>query len=498
MVPAAALALAALALLVLVLIRLRRPSAARRGDRAPVAVLGLEAVPVLGALIRLWWIVYDPTGLVERCAKKYGPVFCLRIPFHFSITYALGGEGYRALASVRPGDGGGAAFGAVMRRVPTIGFWYSGGGMDDARLQELLLACRAYLRDVILTPRAVDAMEASIRRTAARHLASWLGAAGDAEVDLSAALVGMVHDAAGRCVAGDALWDAIGAEAAPLLDRIVRGVDIPRTTACGLPSVLGATRERRATERLRSLLDGAIAAHRRGEAAFPIVDGLAALGAVRDDADLSWALMNILWHGLNYSGSYFFWSFAEAVEHERTGGAIAAEADGARRTALCWNAARETLRLHPVSSLVRLNEAEERTLSVGGRTFSIAAGEFLGTTPAHLTRDARRYSRPEVYDPARYDRGEATPSGVFGRGAFGCVAQRFVRVLFVSLMDEVLGSCEVELHRELPRRRCRVHLTYPDAPVHATVRRRARRRCCPVTVGSWGGGGVCPVTGLAA
>lgn len=485
----------------------------------PVAVAGgIGAIPVVGSIYMLLSIIFDPTRLVQRLRLTYGPVFTLRIPFHFDIAYFLGEEGYRTVMSMRPGEegkGAAAAFGSVMARVPSIGFWYPrgpprDGETEDERLQSLLLASRGFMRDR-MKPRAVDAMEPTMRATAARHVASWTSS-NKAELDLSSALVNVAHDAAGRCAVGDILWDHIGARAAPLLNKIVRGVDIPRTTACTLPWYR-TTPEYRATMLLRQLLDETVAMHRRREATFPIIDELAAVGGV-SDADVSWMLMNLLWHSLNYTGSYFFWSFVEALHHEPTHRALTDKTiSGERRRATCWNAIRETLRMHPVSSLVRAT-SEQVIVRHGGKAYTVPAGCYIGTTPHHLTHDEKRYRGAERYDPSRYERGEGTPSA-FGRGAFSCIAQTFVRTLFVTLMDEIFSRCDVELVSDrLPRRLCRVHLIYPERPVIARVRTnrsRLRERSdagAPATTSiaprslclmerTRNAAAVCPVTGLS-
>ena len=75
----------------------------------PVAVAGgIGAIPVVGSIYMLLSIIFDPTRLVQRLRLTYGPVFTLRIPFHFDIAYFLGEEGYRTVMSMRPGEGKGA------------------------------------------------------------------------------------------------------------------------------------------------------------------------------------------------------------------------------------------------------------------------------------------------------------------------------------------------------------------------------------------------------
>jgi hypothetical protein len=55
-----------------------------------------------------------------------------------------------------------------------------------------------------------------------------------------------------------------------------------------------------------------------------------------------------------------------------------------------------------------------------------------------------------------------------------------MRALHRTLVDRL----DVRLTAELPARRCRVHLTYPDRPVmaHVSVREHVRRAPVPITI----------------
>jgi cytochrome P450 len=399
---------------------------------------------------------------VEDCQEEYGDFFTIRIPFQFDLTYILTPEGFRFVMDLDAEEG---RMGAVMERVPTVGFWYRRSVDTEPHLQALMLAGREFMRDHILTRRAVDAMVPRIRETVASHAESWQG-----EVDLGQDLVHLIHDAAGRCAVGDALWDAIGDEAIPLYRHIVEGINIPRTTLAVTP-VFRMMPEYRSTIKLQRLLDRVIATHRR-TGRYPFIDAITAIeidGRPLADADVSWMLMYILWNALNYPGSYGFWAFAQALSDPGTHQALMHTTGHARRQVL-WNGLRETLRLYPVASLVRANPQPVEYVHEGTR-YIIPAGGYIGTFPYHLARSADRYGDPVRYDPTRYDRGAPSPS-IYGRGAFGCVAQRFIKVLLVTTMEALLDRSTFRLSGPLPRRLCRVHLLYPEAPVMAEVRAR--------------------------
>ena len=58
-----------------------------RPHRVPTALVGRQRLPLVGIAFRLWDIVMDPTGLVERCRAEMGDLFTIRIPFQFDLTY---------------------------------------------------------------------------------------------------------------------------------------------------------------------------------------------------------------------------------------------------------------------------------------------------------------------------------------------------------------------------------------------------------------------------
>ena len=178
----------------------------------------------------------------------------------------------------------------------------------------------------------------------------------------------------------------------------------------------------------------------------------------------------MLWNALNYPGSYGFWAFAEAIADPTTHEAITTTR-GKERRKLLSNALLETLRLHPVASLVRANRQPVEYVHEGTR-YIIPTGGYIGTFPYHLARSGETYADPTSYDPTRFTRGEPRPS-VFGRGAYSYVAQRFIKFLLVTTMEELLDRFEFELEAPLPGRLCRVHLLYPDTPVRARLTRRA-------------------------
>ena len=431
----------------------------------PFALVGRQRWPLLGIYYRLKAIITDPTGMVVDYQRAYGDLFTVRIPFNFDLTYVLSRDGYRFVMDL-PADT--APMGPVMSNVPTVGFWYGREATDTDSLQALLLAGRAFIRDSLLTPERTRGLADQVRRTSARHMEGW-----GETVDLSQALVNLLFDCSGRGVLGESLWDRIGPEITPLYRDIVNGIDIVHTTLAVTP-LKYLLPEYRSTMKLRRVLDAVVAEHRR-VSLDPVLDAMAAIkidGQPLSDKDLSWMLMYTIWNALIYPGTYGFWA---AVDTLSTGPMMRAleVAGPERRQRLLTTGLLETMRLNPVASLVRAPPRAVR-YEHNGELFTIPPNGYFGVFPYHLCHDPGTYEAPDLYDPFRYQRGEPIPP-VFGRGAFGCVAQRFVKTVLVGVQEQMLDRFNIEIFDAIPSRISRVHLTYPSKPLRARLRPAAPR-----------------------
>lgn len=437
------------------------PAALLEGPPAPpFALVGRQRWPVLGIYYRLKAIITDPTGMVVDYQRAYGDLFTVRIPFNFDLTYILSRDGYRFVMDLPPDDG---PMGPVMANVPTVGFWYGRERTDTASLQALLLAGRAFTRDVLLTPARLSGLSERVARRAEAHLETW-----GETVDLSRALVDLLFDVSARGVLGDDLWDRLGPQVSALYRDIVNGIDIVHTTLAVTP-LRYFLPEYRSTRRLRPILDAVVAEHRRNSLG-PVMDAMASIeveGAPLSDADLSWMLMYIIWNAVIYPGTYGFWAAVDTLSTPAFLDAVR-DAGPDRRRRLLTHGLLETLRLNPVASLVRAPPRPIR-YEHEGRLFTIPPRGYFGVFPYHLCHDAGTYSEPERFDPFRYQRGEPIPP-VFGRGAFGCVAQRFVKTVLVGVEEAILKRFDVEILDTVPSRISRVHLTYPSKPLRARLR----------------------------
>jgi cytochrome P450 len=448
-------------------LNLLAPLRARPADHPPMAQLPGESVPFVGALRRYAGIVGDPTGLAARCLQRYRSPFTLRIPLFFDLTYLPGVEGMRFVLDMDPEVG---RMGPVMKRVPTVGYWFPKSDEGEAHLQELLLTARSFMASHLLGSERLARVEATVEQTIATHAARWSGR----EVDLADVLVRAIYDASIRCMVGEALWSRLGSEVISPLRTIANGIDIPRTTRSVMPGAW-LTPEYRATKKLHRVLARVVSEHDEN-GRFPLVDEIRALsvgGAPLPEADVTWMLMYVLWNAVTYTGTYGLWSYLDMISRPDVLEALRRRDDDR----MLEHAFMETLRRNAVASLVRAT-SKEVVFESNGRSYRVPPGGYVGTFTHALNHDPDVYVEPESYSPERFSRGEPLPH-VFGRGAFGCPAGKFTRLMMRALHRTLIDRLDVELTAELPARRCRVHLTYPDRPVMARVSAREPARRAP-------------------
>ncbi|MET8428786.1 cytochrome P450 [Nocardia sp. NPDC004860] len=427
-------------------------------EPVPLAFHGPDALPVVGIASRLWRTIFDPIGLVREAAAHSGDrPWTIRIPGQFDLTYLPGQDGYDTLMGLSASDAG---MGSVFSRVPVIGMWYPRHGRidDHDSLQELVLMGRRIMAQM-LSPDRVAGLPALIETVMRDRMRQW-----GTSVDLAEVLYQAVYEISIRFFAGEKFWSRFGEELIPVLRAIADGIDIPRAALAVTPARF-AMREYRASRRLVGILRRA---HREiGDADSPLFAAIHAAGVHRDNC--SWMTMYVLWNATAYPGSYSLWTLVDAVTDARTSEALAATDQ--RTTLLSW-CMWETIRLNPISSLVR-SLSEPLEYSHDGHRYYLPAGTLAGVAPWLLNRDSETWDRPNDYLPERFS-GVARPR-LFGAGPFSCVAAEYSRVLITGVCDAILTAREISFPGPIPARRCRVHLTYPSGPVVAELPVRAQK-----------------------
>ncbi|NKY54991.1 cytochrome P450 [Nocardia flavorosea] len=422
----------------------------------PLYLEGVDTVPILGYATRLRDFATRPVEMIDRAARRHGEVVTIRIPGQYDLTYLNHPDGYATVLSL-PTDHG--SVGPVLGLVPTVGFWYPRQGRDPDSLQELGIAGKRILAG-FLSPDRAAAVSAMIPPILDAHMRGW-----PPVIDLSARLYPAVYEIAGRYFTGDAFWDRYGAQLVPLLRSIANGIDVPRAALAATP-FYRLMPEYRATGKLEALLARAL----REMPGAPIVRAIRDGGVA--EADVPWMMMYVLWNAVTYPGSYTLWTLVDVLADPRVRRAVTEAPDPEEYLGWCaW----ETIRLNPVSALIRWLKKPLTYTASDGTPYYIPENTIVGAFPYLLNRDPERWPEPESYLPERF-RGLPSPrTALFGTGPFGCVAGEFSRRLIAGVVGHILEARSVELTTPPPDKVCRVHLTYPSGPLPARVGPAAER-----------------------
>ncbi|GGU43604.1 cytochrome P450 [Lentzea flava] len=425
----------------------------------PLAAAGLDGVPGIGLLARLHSLITDPIGLIERNARVHGDMFTLRAPMIYDITFLLDRDAYAMVMNL-PADH--AAIGPVLSRVPTVGYWFPRSRRDPESLQQLVVAGRRLMAEM-LPQHKVRTLPNRITGITTRHMSEW-----GPTTDMTEVLHLVVYEVVGRYFMGDTIWTAIGDELSRLYRTIADGVDVMRA-ALSITPLHQFMPEYRATTQLFQLLRSELSGFRSADSPLlGAIDRLRIDGEPLDEADILWMFMYVLWNAMAYPGTYAYWSLVDVLTTPGVRNRVTELDDRAARQEVLGRCVLETIRLNPVSTLVRyLYKPLEFTRN--GTIYHIPAGQAVGVFPRGLNRDQRYVpDAPESYDPDRFVRVPALRTTSFGRGPFGCIAQDFSKIVLSSVLNDVLTRFDIVLLDQPANRRCRVHQNYPDTPL--TVR----------------------------
>lgn len=423
-----------------------RPPQVPRGFRAaPVARVGADAIPIIGVVSRLRNVATRPVQMVHEAAQVHGSVFTLRIPTRFDLTYLTDRAAYEQVLAL-PAEH--AMMGPVFGNVPTVGFWFPRQHSDHDSLQDLALTGKRIMAGM-LAPHRVAALAPLTESVMAAHIEKW-----GHTVDLAEAFPRAIYEISGRYFAGDEFWDRYGAAVTPLLRAIADGIEVPRATLAVTPW-RWMMREYHATKRLATILREAAELMPDSRLFQAIRDAGVAAG------DVAWMAMYVLWNAVTYPGSYGLWTLLDVVSRSQVYRQAMTTDDPVTYLSWClW----ETIRLNPVSSLVRAL-SEPFTYEQDGVSYYLPAGTIVGVAPSLLNRDPDVWRDPGRYLPERFADRNNPRRALFGSGPFGCVAGEFSRQLVAEVCLKILESAEIRLVEGLPERRCRVHLAYPSGPV---------------------------------
>ncbi|MET0136157.1 MAG: cytochrome P450 [Kibdelosporangium sp.] len=430
-----------------------------------------EKLPVIGPMVRMKQITKDPVGLVRRLAREHREGFTIRVPSTFDFTFLLHEDAYRLVMSLPATH---AAIGQVLDRMPTVGYWFPRSGAGPDSLQELIVAGRRMMAEM-LPHAAMPQFAERIGGVVDRHVATW----GDT-VDLTANLYPLVYEASCRYFTGDRIWDDLGGELTRLYREIVKGIEITHIAASQTAGRYFMP-EYRATRRLHRLLRGKLP--RYADADSPLIKAIRRVridGMPLSAADSLWMFMYVLWNATVYPGAYVYWTLVDVVTRPELVERVHAAEGQAERRDLLARCLLENIRLYPVSSLIRYlrRPLEYRH---DGRDYHIPDGQMVGVLPGVTNLDPERIPDPHEFDPDRHVDGPMPREGIFGRGAFGCVAGEFNKTLAATVLDEVLTRYDFRLLGALPQRQLRVPEIHPTDPLPVRLTPRARPRMALTT-----------------
>lgn len=430
---------------------------------APLAWAGPDDIPLIGVATRLKSVITDPVGLVLRNQARYGDVFTLRVPTIYDFTFLLDPSHYAAVMSL-PTDHAGV--GAVLHKVPTVGYWFPRERSDPESLQKLILAGRRLMAEMLPAVRVRD-LPSTVPDIVKRHTSQWSDV-----VDLTAVVHPIVYEVTGRYFTGDAIWDELGPRLTRYFRHIADGIDIVRTTLSITPYHYVMPEYRSTRKLYRMLRDELVGFH---AAESPLLRGIESVridGVPLSAPDRLWMFMYVLWNATAYPGTYTYWTLVDVLEQPGMAARLQALPTAAERIEFLRRCLQETVRLHPVSSLIRFL-AQPYEFEHEGAVVHIPAGQAVGVFPGTLNRDARLVRNdPDAYDPDRYLQDPAPKPATFGRGPFGCIAQMFSEVATASVLDDLLQRYDISMAGDLPPRRERVHQTYPCRPLPARLAAR--------------------------
>lgn len=430
----------------------------------PRARPGLSGLPLVGRLLAGLATAKGPLEHALRCRAETGDVFTVDPPGAPPITYLLGTRGYRFMNRLPPEVAG---IGSVLSIVPVLSQWISRSDSSPEVLEQLAIAGRGFLSQRLRRPEATTEIGTIVEETVEAATREWSGT-----IDLADALVDLVHRVSLRCVGGASAAARVGEGGLSCLRVMTAGVDVPRL-ALGGTVARYLMRDYWAARCFERLLRRVVSEHDEG-CRVELIDDLRASMRVGDEPlderDLPWALNYVLFNAVAYPGTYGFWSFVDMLSDPGAAEAIreATPEDAVRRAE---HALLETIRRNPVTVAGRMLKKDVRYPAAahpGAPEYVIPAGNMLGSAPGSFARDPAVYRDPDAYCPHRFAAGEPVPQ-LFGAGAFGCVAQRYVRALLPLVHTALLRRFRFELVDTLPPRKARPALHYPRRRVRAIV-----------------------------
>lgn len=419
------------------------------------AAPGKGGINRLLSVLRIPDIITDPVSLAKETSAKYGPVTIWNAGV-FDLTYLFGNEQYKPREFYdwlmkQPGED--MRIGAVIAKIPTVGYWFDKTSDDPDYVQKLVVPGRQFMANVLFSSERVHQMDATIDIVLKTYINQWRE---KTSINFTTELVELFHEAACASILGLDLWVKIR-EIRKDMREIADGIEIPHTTGTILRGRFDS--KYRATKRVEKFLKSALQDPEVQDTWFyremckVIVDGKPIA-----DRDLPWFTMWTVWNAVTYPGGYGMWSMVDMLGDTKVLNAFASSTREERQT-LLDHCLTETIRINPISSVIR-NPSRSIEVTIGDKTWKLPDKGFVGVFTMGINHDPELFASPETYDPFRYYNKDTNKPITFGKGAFGCPAQRPTRKIITRIASRLLSEFEFTLPQVIEAKYVCVHLTY--------------------------------------
>ena len=430
--------------------------------------------PRLPASVQTAMLVRDPVGWLERCERRYGPIFRVKLLGFRKYVYvtdpALAREVYATDRTVgRVGPARAAALEPLLGRNSLL-------CLDgDEWLRQRKLIGPAFHR------RHVDGFEDEIGAIAAEHVARWPR---DREVELRPLFQEITLEVILRLVFGLSDGDRLARLRRLLPELIDAGSSL---LAWIVPAAGWRLLESRAARRVPHPLRRFLQLRREADALLyaEIADRRAAGAGGRDvlsmllqagdgdggamtDVELRDELMTLLVAGHETTATALAWTFERLL---RTPAVLARLVDGDE--AYLDAVVKEGLRARSV--VLDTPRLLDEDAEIGGHR--IPAGFYIAPALPLVQHSGRAWDGPEEFRPERFLDGDGAREAwiPFGGGKRHCVGSHFALLEMRAIVREVLASVALEpvATGDAPAKMLHVTLV-PATPARARVRERRR------------------------
>lgn len=413
--------------------------------------------PRIPRAVQAWFWLKQPARFLDHCARAYGDVFTVRLPFGIDLVHFTSPELVKAIFAgnadvLRAGEANATIIEPIVGPHSVLVL----DGPEHMRQRKLIMPAFHGDRMRLWEDTVRDITRAEIGRWPTGKRFPLRPAMQSITLDVIVRVVFGVDDSARRD---------------ELRRHILKIISIGRN-----PLLLYATRERKLGPlapwarfvRVRSALHATLAEQIRQRRQAPDLeqrgDVLSLLllardeqGAAMTDDEVRDELVTLLFAGHETTATSLAWAFDLLLHHQRALSRLVAEIDGGGRQYLDA-VITETLRVRPVIALVDRQVREPTRIG----DHDIPAGVLACPNIYLAQRRAGRYDNPAEFSPERFA-GQAPPTFgwfPFGGGIRRCLGASFATFEMQIVIEEVLRAVTLRPASRRPARIRREAVTF--------------------------------------